>query len=156
MRNPQKILVALVVLFALGATMPVFAQPVGTWEGTGEGWCPFPVPYPSEYMKPWQTWKGRLEPNPQQVGYIFYGDWYDADHNHGSFKGRAILETPTEIYFEGDWYWWDERFMPPRVYRMGPFNMTFRRDGSSCRGEWQAHLPSGIYSGTMRGRWIEP
>ena len=73
MSNSKKLmLTALAVILLLGAT-PLFAQPVGTWEGTGEGWCPFPVPYPSEYMKPWQTWKGRLEPDPDQVGYIFFG-----------------------------------------------------------------------------------
>jgi len=156
MSNSKKlILTALAVILLLGAT-PLFAQPVGTWEGTGEGWCPFPVPYPSEYMNPWQTWKGRLEPDPNQVGYIFFGDWYDASEEHGSFKGRAILETPTEISCRGDWYWWDERSLPPRVYHMGTFNMAFRRDGRSCRGEWiTTHTPA-IYHGTMEGSWVEP
>jgi hypothetical protein len=149
------VLITLAVVLLLGAS-PVFAQPVGTWDGTGEGWCPFPVPYPSEYMKPWQIWKGRLEPDPNQVGYVFFGDWYDASGERGSFKGRAILETPTEIYVEGDWYWIDDRFDPPQYHLMGPFSMKFRRDGRSCKGKWQAHLPFGIYSGTMEGSWVEP
>jgi hypothetical protein len=35
--NPKKLLVALAVLFALGATMSVFAELNGHWAGTGRG-----------------------------------------------------------------------------------------------------------------------
>ncbi len=150
------ILVAIAVLMLAGVT-PALAQPVGTWSGEGDGWCPFPVPYPSEYMKPWQTWKGRFEPNPEEIGYIFYGEWHDGDGNYGTFKGEAILGTPTEISCTGTWTWWDERLDPPRVYEMGNFTMLFRRDGSSCEGDWYDTIdPSGIYHGTMKGYWVEP
>ena len=152
----KKILLAAIIAASLIGAVPALAQPVGTWDGTGEGWCPFPVPYPSEYMKPWQEWKGRFEPNPDEIGYVFYGDWFDGDHNHGTFKGKAILSTPTEIGCRGDWFWLDERFDPPVVHHMGTFTMTFRIDGRSCRGEWiTTHTPA-IYHGTMRGRWVEP
>lgn len=152
----RKILLAAVAAAILLGATPALAQPVGTWAGEGEGWCPFPVPYPSEYMKPWQIWKGRFEPNPDEVGYIFYGDWHDGDHNHGTFKGHALFESPTEIGCRGDWYWWDERVDPPRIYHMGTFTMVFRRDGSSCHGEWVTTDLPAIYHGTMVGSWVEP
>ncbi len=149
--------VAIAAFVVLGFT-PVMAQPVGTWMGEGDGWCPYPIPTPSSApMYPWQDWKGRFEPNPAGIGYVFYGDWYDAGGNHGTFKGTAILGTPTEISCQGTWTWWNERVRPPHVYQMGTFNMLFRRDGSSCHGEWLDNTdPSGLYHGTMTGYWVEP
>lgn len=146
-------LVTIMAAVVIGAT-PIEAQPVGNWEGTGEGYCPYPIPYPSEYMNPWQTWMGRLVPNPNQVGYIFYGEWQDREGNRGTFEGEAALGTPEEIYCRGEWYWIDESVIPHRTYLMGSFNMVFRRDGRSCRGEWEAYDPNAYYHGTMEGRWV--
>ena len=153
----RKITLAAIAVVILLAATPSIAQPVGTWDGTGSGWCPYPVPYPGDYMKPWQTWKGRVEVDPSGIGYTFKGDWHDAASNHGTFKGTAILSTPTEFVCQGKWTWWDEHTVIPTIYTMGTFTMHFRYDGSSCEGEWLDTIdPSGIYHGTMKGSWVEP
>lgn len=153
MNNKKMAALAIAVFLLLGIT-PIYAQIAGTWAGTGEGWCPFPVPYPNEYMKPWQNWKGSI-PNTQNV---FSGEWYDGDGNQGTFKSEILFVTEEEAYAGGDWYWIDNRFDPP-VYRwMGPFSMKFKYPPYGrihCYGEWQGHIPSGIYSGTMKGRKVD-
>ena len=152
MSNSKKLLIAaLAVIFLAGAT-PLTAQLAGTWAGEGEGWCPFPVPYPSEYMKPWQNWKGFI-PNSEDV---FTGEWWDGDNKRGNFKGEIIFISPEDAYCKGEWTWLDERFYPPREYYMGPFSMKFKLvEKLYCYGEWQGHLPSGIYSGTMEGKKVD-
>lgn len=153
----RKITIALAAAAIMLAAAPAFAQPVGTWTGAGEGWCPYPIPTPSSApMYPWQEWKGRFEPNPDEIGYVFYGDWYDASGNHGTFRGKALLGTPEEIACQGTWTWWNEKVDPPQVYKMGTFNMLFRHDGSSCHGEWKATNDDALYHGYMKGYWVEP
>lgn len=150
------IIAALAAMLVIGVT-PAFAQPEGTWDGTGNGWCPYPIfTSPGDTMFPWQEWKGRFEPDPNGTGYIFYGNWHDQKHNQGTFSGSAILGTPTEIGCNGDWYWLDERVDPAVSRYMGTFTMTLRRDGSYCHGTWITTVLPAVYRGTMEGAWVEP
>lgn len=147
----RKLLLTALTVTVLLAAVPLSAQLAGTWAGEGEGWCPFPVPYPSEYMKPWQNWKGFI-PNTED---IFSGEWYDGDGNQGIFKGEIIFVTPEDAYCEGEWYWIDYRFDPPQYHLMGPFSMKFKLEEAICYGEWQAHLPEGIFTGSMKGEKVD-
>lgn len=149
----RKLILAAIASVALIAATPVFAQPNGTWAGDGEGWCPYPVTYPGEYMKPWQNWKGIVE-NEE----VFYGDWWDAGDNSGTFKGTVTIISRYEAYCEGEWYWIDYRYDPPQYHYMGTFSMKFKYPLTSlpyCYGEWQGYVPSGIYTGTMKGKLVD-
>jgi hypothetical protein len=146
----RKIVLAVVAASMLFAATPLLAQPSGTWAGTGEGWCPYPVPYPAEYMKPWQNWKGFVENDD-----VFYGKWWDAGNNSGTFNGTVTIISGTEAYSEGEWYWIDYRFDPPLSHYMGTFSMKFKYPLAGmpyCYGEWQGYVPSGIHTGTMKGK----
>jgi hypothetical protein len=148
MRNPKKILVALVVLLALGATMPVFAELNGHWAGTGRGVCypPFPTPTPHPIYA-WQHWSGRVEDSRD-----FYGRWEDEEGNYGKFKGEIILMSPTTAYCRGEWTWFNTFVDPPREIVMGKFDMSFNYVEEVCEGRWWT--PDGAVPGSMRGERI--
>lgn len=143
----RKTLIPVVVVALLCAT-PLLAQLEGTWAGEGEGACSPPPVTPTDFpIYAWQNWKGVVEDD------VFTGEWYDADGNDGIFKGEIILSTPEDAYCEGQWYWYDERFDPPRLYRMGPFSMKFKLEEAICYGEWKSAYSN--EGGTMKGEKVD-
>jgi len=141
MSNPKKILLTgLAVILLLGAT-PLAAQLAGVWEGTGTGAAYPPCHLP---IHPWQNWIGEI-PNSQDV---FFGEWWDADCNHGTFKGEIEWTSITEAYCEGYWTW-DDPSAPSIV--AGDFEMTFYILEGICEGTWTSIWPSPSDPGTMKG-----
>ncbi len=149
MHNSKKLILAvLAVILLLGAT-PAFAQLAGTWEGTGTGCC---SPHPGTVIYPWQTWKGEI-PNSQDV---FIGEWWDADDNHGTFKGEVEFSVIPELaYAEGEWTWYDPTGPSNEPVYGGDFEMTFYILEKRCEGIWTSIWPSPSEQGTMRGRKVE-
>ncbi|TET23355.1 MAG: hypothetical protein E3J71_03055 [Candidatus Stahlbacteria bacterium] len=149
MSNSKKILIAaLAVIFLAGAT-PIAAQIAGTWEGTGRGCC---YPRLSTVIYPWQEWKGEI-PNSQDV---FTGEWWDADGNHGTFKGAVEFSVIPELaYAEGEWTWYDPTGPSHEPLYGGDFEMTFYILEGRCEGTWTSIWPSPSDHGTMRGRKID-
>lgn len=147
MKNSKALLVALLLVLALGATT-ASAQIAGTWKGTGTGDA---YPYSSVVIHPWQSWKGEI-PNSQDV---FTGDWYDADGNHGTFRGTPVPSIPEVVVFKGSWYWFDPASPSSRPRYGGDFEMTFHfMEGYYCEGIWTTIWPSSSDQGTMRGRKV--
>jgi len=148
MSNSKKLLIAaLAVIFLIGAT-PLAAQIAGTWEGTGRGCC---YPRLSTVIYPWQEWKGEI-PNSQDV---FYGEWWDADGNHGTFKGAVEFSVIPELaYAEGEWTWYDPTGPSHEPLYGGDFEMTLYILEGICEGTWTSIWPSPGLLGTMRGRKV--
>ena len=149
MHNSKKLLLAvLAVILLLGAT-PAFAQLAGTWEGIGRGEA-YPPCHPP--INPWQTWKGEI-PLTQDV---FTGEWWDADCNHGTFKGVVEFSPIPELaYAEGEWTWYDPTGPSNEPVYGGDFEMTFYILEEICEGTWTSIWPSPGLPGTMRGRKVE-
>jgi hypothetical protein len=146
MSTPKKLLLTgLAVILLLGAT-PLAAQLAGTWAGTGEGCC---CPRPGVVIYPWQEWKGEI-PNSQDV---FYGEWCDADGNHGRFEGKPIPSIPEIAVFRGFWTW----ETPQGIFRGGEFKMIFYFMSSEpyCEGTWTSIWPSPCPPGTMKGEKVD-
>jgi hypothetical protein len=147
------ILTALVVVVLLGAT-PLAAQLYGTWAGTGEGCC---YPGPGVVIYPWQTWKGEVYISSYQDVPIFEGEWWDADGNHGTFKGKPIPSIPEIAVFRGEWTWFDPTGTSARPRYGGDFEMIFYFMSSHpyCEGTWTSIWPSPGLPGTMKGEKVD-
>ncbi len=148
MSTPKKILLTgLAVILLLGAT-PIAAQIAGTWEGTGEGCC---CPRLSTVIYPWQNWIGAI-PLTQDV---FTGEWWDADCNHGIFKGEILWISTDVAISNGRWYWYDPTGSDPQPVYGGDFEMKFYVYERECTGTWTSIWPSPCEQGTMRGWKVE-
>jgi hypothetical protein len=145
MSNSKKLIIALAVILALGAT-PLAAQIAGTWEGTGRGSC---YPHPGTVIYPWQNWTGEI-PLTQDV---FSGEWWDANDNHGIFKGEIEWTSVIVAICNGSWYWFDPTGTAEPVYG-GDFEMKFYVCERTCTGTWTSIWPS-PEPGTMKGWKVE-
>jgi len=144
MHNSKKLILAvLAVILLLGAT-PAFAQLAGTWEGIGRGEAYPPCHLP---IYPWQKWIGEI-PLTQDV---FTGEWWDADCNHGIFKGEIEWTSITVAISKGKWYWYDPTGTDPQPVYGGDFEMKFYVYEEECAGIWTSIWPSPSDPGTMRG-----
>lgn len=144
MKLSKIVAMAAVLVLALGATS-AFAQLAGIWEGTGTGNA---YPHPGVVIYPWQNWKGEI-PNSQDV---FTGEWYDANGNHGIFKGEVEFSPIPEIaYAKGAWYWYDPLGPSTQPVYGGDFEMTFYYLDGRCNGIWNTIWPSTSAQGTMKG-----
>jgi len=147
-KTKKTILTALAVILLLAAT-PGFAQLAGTWAGTGRGDC---YPRPGVVIYPWQEWKGFI-PNSEDV---FSGEWWDADGNHGTFKGTPVPSPiPEERRFEGKWTWYDPLSPTPDPVVGGKFKMTFYFLDGWCEGNWTSIWPSTSTACTMKGEKVD-
>jgi hypothetical protein len=145
----RKFLLAVLAITILAGATPLLAQLNGTWAGEGEGVCSPPPGIPSLFpIYAWQNWQGIVEDDA-----VFYGDWYDNRGNNGTFKGEIISLTSEGAYCEGKWYWFDERYDPPRIYYMGPFSMEFVLEEAICYGEWRTYYSN--EEGIMKGEKVE-
>ncbi|TKJ43644.1 hypothetical protein CEE36_02880 [candidate division TA06 bacterium B3_TA06] len=130
MSNSKKLLIALAVILAVGAT-PLLAQLEGPWAGNGEGSCKTPT---GITIYPWQEWDGFVENG------AFDGSWWDGD-NGGNFHGDIIsISTPVPpaephdvAYCEGTWTWVNDE---GEEISMGQFWMNFDLLYGTCEGEW--------------------
>jgi hypothetical protein len=144
MNNPKKLLIALAVIFLVGAT-PALADLDGIWEGYGEGWCYAPAG--SIILHPWQSWNGTVKEG------VFSGFWTDNEGNSGGFDGSILYfftTNPPSYTFagcEGTWTWDDPSGLEP--VELGGFHMTFNVDLDTCWGNWWPY--DGSQGGTMWG-----
>lgn len=147
MRNSKKLIIALAVILAIGAT-PIAADLDGIWEGYGEGSCETPT---GIIIYPWETWNGTVENG------TFEGVWEDSDDNYGDFLGSITHfytpEPPTYTFAhcEGTWTWVDPEGAAPT--EMGDFSMEFNLGLDTCWGEWLPY--TNAQGGTMWGWRIE-
>ncbi|MBN2379644.1 hypothetical protein JXM67_07580 [candidate division WOR-3 bacterium] len=146
----RKIILAIAALVLLISATPVSAQLAGTWTSEGTGYC---YPRNNVIIHPWQTWKGEI-PNTMD---LFKGDWYDADGNHGIFKGEPVPSIPEIAVYKGAWYWYDPASPSSRPRYGGEFEMTFYFMSSHpyCEGTWTTIWPTPYKVGTMKGEKVD-
>jgi len=143
-KTKKTILTALAVILLLAAT-PAFAQLAGTWAGVGAG----SAHPPGTVIYPWQEWKGFI-PDSEDA---FYGEWCDADGNHGKFKGKLVPSPiPEERHFKGYWTWDDPSSVSKKA---GDFHMVFYFLEDYCKGTWTSIWPSPGFPGIMKGEKVD-
>jgi hypothetical protein len=142
MRNLKRIVIAMAVIFLVGAT-PALAELDGTWAGEGEGWCCAPD---GSIIYAWQTWIGEVAKG------AFKGHWEDSDGNGGTFEGGIIYLNEYTAYCKGKWTWISPDGATPIV--MGPFDMLlhYLDEDETCGGTWTT--PDAAVLGTMWGERI--
>lgn len=129
MNNSKKLIIALAVIFLVGAT-PALADPV-YWSGSGDQveW---------EGIYPWFHWHGTL------MNGSFTGEWKELTDKPTTypFFGSIIYyytpgdDGPTYAHCEGDWCI-DPHNGTLRV--CGTFTMEFNITAGICEGVWVAN-----------------
>ena len=154
MRNLQKTILGAVALVLLLSAVPVSADLIGTWAGTGTGNC---HPRNSVVIYPWSVWEGQVFVSEEEDATIFVGEWEDELGNHGTFRGRVlpISTAPDERICRGRWTWYDPDGVSVEPVVGGQFRMVFHPEEAVCEGIWTSIWPSSSAQGTMEGEQIE-
>jgi hypothetical protein len=153
MRNLKKTILGAAVLVLFTAAVPVSADLVGVWAGTGTGNC-HP---PGTVIYPWSVWEGKVYVSEVQNITIFEGSWEDELGNHGTFRGRVLplSPAPDEKICIGRWTWYDPEGVSAEPVVGGQFRMVFHPEEAVCEGTWKSKWPSSSEVGTMEGQQIE-